>query len=343
MNNSPNRDYRFDYLKGILIFLVVLGHTIEQLQGRSYMVAGSVYSVIYSFHMPAFIFISGFFSKKLNTMGNYSTKQVKSLLIPFIFAHLLMWIFTKRSISSLFYPGWTLWYLLSLYFWKMIVVSVSKLRFSIIVSVIISLFVGFSPADRLLSISRTVAFFPLFLIGYKTSIHQINSIRKSGKIIPAILMILLFSIVIILKNRGLPIQEAFVMAKPYYNNENVTKFGCMAFRLIALTIGTISTFCLLALVPNKESVLSKLGINTMTVYLGHSFFLKCIGKAYSFFFPGLLQNDFVLLFFSFILSIFICYLFGNQLVASMYKKALDWLSKRIISQKHDLPIQTNTF
>lgn len=71
------RDETIDVLKGIAILLVVLGHIAA---------APKLTSVIYSFHMPLFIFISGYlaqhsllFGKKMpkKSLGNviYTRKQ----------------------------------------------------------------------------------------------------------------------------------------------------------------------------------------------------------------------------------------------------------------------------
>lgn len=54
---STNRSSYWDTVKAVLIFLVVLGHTGTALGDR-------VLSVIYAFHMPLFVFVSGYFSKK---------------------------------------------------------------------------------------------------------------------------------------------------------------------------------------------------------------------------------------------------------------------------------------
>ena len=51
------RNPYWDTLKAMLIVLVVLGHT-GTAMGNKWL------SVIYAFHMPLFIFISGYFSKK---------------------------------------------------------------------------------------------------------------------------------------------------------------------------------------------------------------------------------------------------------------------------------------
>ena len=56
------RDAYFDNVKGILILLVVIGHLIEPFYLKSKFVE-SLYTFIYTFHMPAFIFLSGLFFK----------------------------------------------------------------------------------------------------------------------------------------------------------------------------------------------------------------------------------------------------------------------------------------
>lgn len=52
------RSLYWDTIKGLLIILVVFGHC-----GTA--VGNNLLSVIYSFHMPLFILVSGFFSKKV--------------------------------------------------------------------------------------------------------------------------------------------------------------------------------------------------------------------------------------------------------------------------------------
>ena len=53
------RDAKIDNLKGILIFLVVFGHLLELVITKGH--AKYIYELIYSFHMPFFIFLSGYF------------------------------------------------------------------------------------------------------------------------------------------------------------------------------------------------------------------------------------------------------------------------------------------
>ena len=64
----------FDNMKMVLIILVVFGHALEEISlEHEY---GIIRACIYSFHMPVFIFISGYFSG-----GGAQAKAKKLLLI----------------------------------------------------------------------------------------------------------------------------------------------------------------------------------------------------------------------------------------------------------------------
>lgn len=56
------RNKSLDSLKFVLIILVVLGHFLEPSR-YSNKLSCDLYSVIYAFHMPLFIMLSGYFTK----------------------------------------------------------------------------------------------------------------------------------------------------------------------------------------------------------------------------------------------------------------------------------------
>lgn len=64
---SKRIDY-WDNMKAVLIFLVVLGHVILPVRENNDVLSVLFYT-IYLFHMPAFVFVAGFFSK------NYVKKE----------------------------------------------------------------------------------------------------------------------------------------------------------------------------------------------------------------------------------------------------------------------------
>ncbi|MBC1458512.1 acyltransferase family protein [Listeria newyorkensis] len=104
------KDVKFSNIKGILIFLVVLGHLLLIVRGGM----ESLILLIYSFHMPAFIFLNGYFAK------NVTWKKVLNLLLLYIifqsFYAVITYvthygeIFTFRFTTPIFH----LWYLVSL-------------------------------------------------------------------------------------------------------------------------------------------------------------------------------------------------------------------------------------
>lgn len=59
------RDAYWDSLKFVLIFLVVLGHVLEINYPEGSLNRG-LYNFIYMYHMPLFVFVSGYFSKIRN-------------------------------------------------------------------------------------------------------------------------------------------------------------------------------------------------------------------------------------------------------------------------------------
>ena len=60
-----NRLVWADSLKGLLMVLVVLGHAIQNTIGPQCQ-TNHLWNIIYSFHMPAFMAISGYLSYRTN-------------------------------------------------------------------------------------------------------------------------------------------------------------------------------------------------------------------------------------------------------------------------------------
>ena len=91
---KKGRDYYIDNIKGVFIFLVVFGHLLDYLEEADIAFATSVRTFIYFFHMPGFIFMSGYLAK------SFSGKRFKGeKLLGFAWLYLLF----KDSIELLHY------------------------------------------------------------------------------------------------------------------------------------------------------------------------------------------------------------------------------------------------
>ena len=63
-----NRDLTIDSLKGFLILLVIFGHLLGSLKCLENKECQAIWNFIYTFHMPLFVLISGYFSNKQTTL-----------------------------------------------------------------------------------------------------------------------------------------------------------------------------------------------------------------------------------------------------------------------------------
>jgi fucose 4-O-acetylase-like acetyltransferase len=90
-----------DRLKGFAIFLVVLGHLIQNNSIDHY--SNSLFNIIYSFHMPFFFFLSGYVAFKttkidsVNSYIGYIKNKAITLLVPMLIWPLVNQFFFTNS------------------------------------------------------------------------------------------------------------------------------------------------------------------------------------------------------------------------------------------------------
>ena len=117
MTNIKNRIFWVDGLKAFLIYLVVLGHCIQYT--CSTYNENLVFYIIYSFHMPLFMFVSGFVSYKETVKMNVIVRRFVQLMIPFFF-YTILGAIVKQDIrifiDTCLYPERGLWFLWALFF-----------------------------------------------------------------------------------------------------------------------------------------------------------------------------------------------------------------------------------
>ncbi len=84
--NSRKREPWADYAKAVGIFLMLLGH--NELASKE------AFCFIYTFHMPLFFILSGYFvSERKDTFSEWLSKNFKALIIPYLFFYLLTYPF----------------------------------------------------------------------------------------------------------------------------------------------------------------------------------------------------------------------------------------------------------
>ncbi len=78
-----NRDYFWDNLKAFLMVLVIFGHTVTSL--REVKEITGLYYFVYTFHMPLFVFTSGFMAKTIMRDGKFRADRFFSTLWLYFF------------------------------------------------------------------------------------------------------------------------------------------------------------------------------------------------------------------------------------------------------------------
>ena len=93
---SNKRILYFDSLKFFAIWLVVFGHYLMEIDCGS--VGFYTNQVIYTFHMPLFIMISGFFAQKGEpSFSNLIIKKTTTLLLPVVIWTAIIVIYSLLS------------------------------------------------------------------------------------------------------------------------------------------------------------------------------------------------------------------------------------------------------
>lgn len=313
MEEVKRRNYLIDNLKVVLIFFVVFGHVIEYYIKDNSMLR-IIYVFIYIFHMPLFVFISGYLSKNFYRMKR---KAIRNLLIPYIIFNMIwysaVYIGTKENMFSLLLPGWTLWYLLSLFFWRMFLKYIVKFKHVLLFSFFIGVLVGLVPSvGSILSISRTIVFLPFFLLGYYTKEEHLARVKKFNKPLAVIgILIFLFWAIYIVK------MDLFDYKFLYYSYSfsalEVSLISGIILRLISYIASIIFGICVISIVPDKKQIFSSLGKATMNIYVFHIYLVMLV----YFFMPkwniGIIQNTLILL-----SPFFIIYILSRKKVNKVY-------------------------
>ena len=156
------REYLFDNYKVLLIVLVVISHFIEPSYDQNAFLYELKWGIV-AFHMPAFIFISGYFSKKIPS----AKKLIQGLVIPYFvyeIIYYLLYTYILDKDTGLYFtrPKFSLWYLMALFVWRVIAPVVQKIPGHLLLSLIAGLLVGFTELDNFCPSPGFYFSFPFF-------------------------------------------------------------------------------------------------------------------------------------------------------------------------------------
>jgi fucose 4-O-acetylase-like acetyltransferase len=274
------RSRRFDNLKFCLITLVVFGHLLELASGST---VSLIYRTIYLFHMPVFLFVSGYFA-------DFSLRKLlPHLVLPYLIFQTLYQLFDALVLNGntslhLQYtkPFWLLWYLLAMIGYQLLLPLFKlarSLRTQIIVLLVcwgLSLAVGFARhIGEFLTLSRFLGFLPFFALGHYARAYSDRIIpwlhRARTWLLPLTAVIAFLGI--------LWLWFTHCPADVLYGKRSYYEIGNPLQRLMQQVLAVNWGILLLLVIPDVSiPVVTAAGRNTMPVFLLHGFLIRALKK-----------------------------------------------------------------
>ncbi|MFD5659351.1 acyltransferase family protein [Streptomyces hirsutus] len=276
--SAKPRDALFDNAKYLAIVLVAVGHAWEPLRSESRTVT-ALYTLVYAFHMPAFIIISGYFSRSFDWSPGKIKRLITGVAVPYIVFEVAYTFFTRwsdnepdRSISLLD-PLYLTWFLAALFIWRLTTPIWRALRWPLPIALAIAALATLAPSiGKDLDLHRTLQFLPYFVLGLSLKKKHFEMVRRrevrilavpvfAGALIVAYWAVTRMNYAWFFHN-----SSAEDLAAPAWHGPVMTLavFGC----------STVLVAAFVALVPRRRTWFTALGAGTLYGYLLHGFFIQ---------------------------------------------------------------------
>lgn len=273
---AAKRDYFFDNYKVLLIVMVVMGHFIEPCTDNNPFLYELKW-IIFSVHMPAFVFVSGYFSKKDPSLK----KLIKGLVIPYFvyeIMYYLLYTFVLHKSTGLYFarPKFSLWYLMALFVWKLVTPYVKKIPFYMMISIGLGLIVGLFDIGNFLTIPRILFFFPFFLAGTEFDSKIIMILRDKYRSTLAFVILSAMVTWLFVDNSHHKLSVKIFYGRQSYDEIGLDAVDGILIRCACYLISFALIYLLMFLVPTKKHRYSYIGQRTMPIYVFHGMIYSAI-------------------------------------------------------------------
>lgn len=282
MDKLRQREYMFDNLKAFLIVMVVFGHLMERFAGQQNFFWTTVYTFVYSFHMPLFVFVSGYFSKNADKCRK---NAFDGLLLVFILANFCWKLFmglvnqdlnVMTEVINIFQPGWTLWYILSLFWWRLLLKDLKRVRFIFIIVLVLGISaILITNGTGYMAVRRTISFLPFFLAGFYMTPQRVARLRgfRGARVIGAAAVVIVLVLCYLNSRLDLIPYDTFYHDKSYLSFDGIDRYKMLIYNAVTYFTAFFMIAAFLMATPDKRRWYTKIGYNTLPAYLGHSYFV----------------------------------------------------------------------
>ncbi|RUR01093.1 acyltransferase family protein [Labedella endophytica] len=284
--SSGRRVPYWDNIRFACIVLVVAGHGIQRLTYDSDW-ALTVYLAIYAFHMPAFAVVSGYFSKSEPPGRRQMSRVITDIILPYIIFE-SVWTLVQFAVEGQgnlnpTQPSWTLWFLLALGIFRLVLPYLALIRWPVLWAVVVSVGVGYlDNVDSTFSLSRTLGILPFFVIGWRLRTTPLADIWHAAdrKVVMGVraAAVAFFALAVWVFWSGIDLWRAIDLRYWFFYDDSYEGLGedqwwAGGVRLGLIVIALLLVTALFSLVPRRQMFFTTFGQYTMYAYLLHSFVL----------------------------------------------------------------------
>ena len=290
------RIYRYDNVKALLIFLVVLGHMTTDYVSDSHLVRWTTLW-IYTFHMPAFIFLSGLVHKHYITEERASqgikgeTRMRWDKVIGFFLCGYGLKVFLQftRTLMGQ-HPLWHWieepgipWYLFVMAEYEILFYLMRRLDarvkpwMMITGAFALSAAIGYFPSvNDTFCLSRMINFLPIYMIGYYLDMRKVNEFLNGKRWLMILGWIGIIASMAVCRfgKWGMYSWRKWFTGRRSY--EFLTDFFSYAYnngwwiRIAVWAVAIAITLCVISVVPDKDfGYITTVGARTLNVYFWH--------------------------------------------------------------------------
>ncbi|MFF2805600.1 acyltransferase family protein [Streptomyces sp. NPDC058000] len=275
---AKGRDAFFDNAKYLAIVLVAMGHAWEPLRSGSRS-AAALYITVYAFHMPAFIIISGYFSRSFDMRKDRLQRLITGVAVPYVLFEVAYTFFKRWADDdpgypiTLLQPWYLTWFLVALFIWRLTTPLWKIVRWPLPLALTIAVLAAVSPeiGDDL-NLQRVLQFLPFFIVGLTLRPEHFQLVRRRSVRIAALPVV---AGALVFAYWAAPRMNAAW----FYHRDSAQELGAPWWSGVVMTLAMfgcslVLVACFFAWVPGRRTWYTTLGAGTLYGYLLHGFLAK---------------------------------------------------------------------
>lgn len=289
---SDERDHHIDALKGLTILLVLLGHSIQV--NNINFDNNILFKVIYSFHMPMFMFLSGFIllTQLDHSFLSYLKKNAVRLVLPFFVWYLISYIILGfyKNFSLINYlldlmksPDRGLWFLWILFLNSIFLFGVLRIsryknwqhweNYFVIGAILLSR----TASSDFLGLAEVKQYFPYYAAGF-FACKYLDVIKAKRKIIYTLALICFPVLVLSWKRNEFP--TFYPALVQLLSGQKIARLIVSIYKYAISFMGIAFSSCILTCIKETRFYwfLCWLGTLTLDIYVCHGYLLIGIGS-----------------------------------------------------------------